>query len=439
MALTTPDTATEVSDRAILDVRASLLDQDVKPAVKGSWINSMIVAFANRVFDFYFALVQEALEALPDTAVRKLERWAAIWGIARTAGVKSTGNTIASGTVASVIDADTILTSGDAREYRVRTAATITTKSLSVSSITRVGAVATVTTAVDHELGKNVLVTITGANEVEYNVIDAVPTIISATVFTVAVTGTPATPATGTILLGFDSATLIVDSEGFGEDEDQAFDAALTFESPISGVDDVTRVDFDAVAGGFDQETDSALRSRYLDKIQNPVGNFNVAQITAVAKSIAGVTRVFVQEITPAVGQVTVYFMRDNDVSTIPDGAEVAEVKAAIDAIKPTNTDTDDVIVSAPTPISSDYTFSAISPDTTTMRDAIEASLEQFYMETPTVGVAIDEDAYRSAIFNTVDPVTGDSLTSFTLTAPPSGDIAIASGEIGVLGNVGFS
>ena len=54
------------------------------------------------------------------------------------------------------------------------------------------------------------------------------------------------------------------------------------------------------------------------------------------------------------------------------------------------------------------------------------------------VGVDVDQDAYRSAIF-TVDSTTGDELTSFTLSAPPAADITIADGEIGTLGTVVFS
>jgi len=131
--------------------------------------------------------------------------------------------------------------------------------------------------------------------------------------------------------------------------------------------------------------------------------------------------------------------MRDNDTNPIPDSSEVAEVKAIIDdTIKPANTDTLSVIVLAPDPIPTDFTFSAISPDTSTMRTAIEDSLRQFFAEGTLVGVSIVEEAYNAAIFNTVDLVTGERLISFTLTTPTA-DITIAAGEIGTLGNVTFT
>lgn len=443
MALTTPDTAVEVVDRAVNDVELALAPVGGKPSLKNSWFNALIVAFANRIFDFYFSLDQAALEALPDTAVDNLERWAAIFGITRIPGAASTGNAIATGVVGSTIPAATVLATGDGKEYAVRTEASIAAFAFPVPAggLTRVAQTATCELSpnvTEHNLANNVKVTITGADQSEYNVVNAEITITSKTAFTYQITGTPATPATGTIFANADKATLVVDAEVFAASEDQISGIALKFISPIVGVEDTTQVDFDAIGGGADRETDTALRDRLLDRIQNPIAHFNVAEITAVAKGVAGVTRVFVEEITPAVGQVTIYFMRDNDATPIPDGAEVAAVDAVVQAIRPATSDSADVIVSAPTAVTTSFTFTALTPNTASMKTAVENSLKQFYAERTSVGVNVDEDAYRSAIFNTVDPTNGDVVSTFTLSAP-TGDIAIAAGEIGVLGNVTFS
>ena len=69
------------------------------------------------------------------------------------------------------------------------------------------------------------------------------------------------------------------------------------------------------------------------------------------------------------------------------------------------------------------------------MQSSITANLQQLFDERTEVGVDIEEDAYRSTIFNTVDTETGALVSSFTLSVP-SGDITIASGEIGTLGAV---
>lgn len=69
----------------------------------------------------------------------------------------------------------------------------------SVTSITRVGSTATVTCAAPHGMNDGDPVTISGALQAEYNGIFQI-SLVSTTVFTIEVTGTPVTPATGTIL-----------------------------------------------------------------------------------------------------------------------------------------------------------------------------------------------------------------------------------------------
>ena len=69
---------------------------------------------------------------------------------------------------------------------------------VSVSSITRVGATATVVCAAAHGLSTGDSALIAGAAETDYN-IDAVVTVVDTTTFTYTVVNSPATPATGTI------------------------------------------------------------------------------------------------------------------------------------------------------------------------------------------------------------------------------------------------
>ncbi len=68
-----------------------------------------------------------------------------------------------------------------------------------VASITRAGATATVTITAGHTFSVGQLVFISGADQTEYNGAFTVVTVTSTT-FTYAVTGTPVTPATGTIV-----------------------------------------------------------------------------------------------------------------------------------------------------------------------------------------------------------------------------------------------
>jgi len=522
MALEIPETAIEVENRSLTDVQREL--QESNPRLKNSWLLALIASSSNRIFDFYLQLLEAIKQNFPDTATDEfLEQWADIWGKQRQAATQATGNCVASGTATSVIPLGTTLTASG-ETYTTTSSGTISDQSIGVTSpdgIVRSGQTATVTTLSNHNLASNVAVTITGADQTEYNVIDAEITVTGLDTFEYQVVGTPATPATpsAAILVGFTSASIPIQSDEFGSDQNLETGTLLKLQSPIAGVDDNFGVDFGAIGGGTDQETDVSLRERMLDKIQNPVAHFNDPDITDKAKEVAGVTRVFVQRsgtivgtasivsisntagdnvatailatpqdlnsgqlvtitgaspagynVTDApilventttfqyiiagplgassgtilssliipLGTLKVYFMRDNDVNPIPSGSEVTTVKNKILEIDPANTDVSDLGVFAPTAVPTDYVFDALTPNTQTMKNAITANLDLFYAEGTFVGVNIDEDAYRSTIFNTVDTETGDTVLTFSLTEP-IGDIPIGVGEIGTRGNVTFS
>jgi SPP1 family predicted phage head-tail adaptor len=81
---------------------------------------------------------------------------------------------------------------------------------VSVSSITRTGATATVTTGSAHGFTTGHYITHAGAGQASYNV-EAQVTVTSPTAYTFTVAGDPATPATGTI-----TATWTSDATGAG-------------------------------------------------------------------------------------------------------------------------------------------------------------------------------------------------------------------------------
>lgn len=436
MALTTPDSVDEVIDRAINDVFLSLQPFGAKPSLQNSWLNSLIVAYCNRIFDFYFALDQAALEALPDTAQENLDRWAAIWGINRIAGVQASGDIVATGVLGSSIPVGTVLSIGDGKQYAVTVGASITQKlGVTITSLTQIDGVATAVTLDAHNLGSNVLVSISGATEPEYNVTLSQIAVTGSKEFTYAVDPGATSPATGSPVAAYDTAQLSIQSIEFGTEQDQPGDTVFTFEDVTVGVDSTANATNPGVGGGSDRESDDGLRNRLLFRIQNPVAHFNVSDITSLALSVPGVTRVQVEEIFPSVGDVTVYFTRDNDPTPIPDGSEIAQVKGVLDTIRPANTPTTSLIVLAPIPVVVDFVFTDIVPNTSSMKAAVVDNLTAYFEEETQVGVNVTQDAYRTVIQTTVDTTTGDKVVSFVL-ATPIGDIGVGVGELAVLGNV---
>lgn len=425
----------DIVNRTRSDISALLPELD--PTIFGSFVRAFADSQSGRAFDVVLLQQQILKQLFPQTADGEfLERWAEYEGITRNPATVAEGSITVTGTASTVLPSGSAFNSVDGNQYTTQAEITLAAQSIGISTLTRSGSIATATTASAHNLASNMSVTITGANETEYNGVVTI-TVTSATTFTYTVSGTPTTPATGTITAAFDGNFVSVQSTDTGQNKNLESGAKLTIVTPISGIDSDAYVQYTAISGGSDTETDSALLARTLQSRSNPVANFNPAAIEKEALSIPGVTRVKVKRITPAIGDVTILFVRDDDANIIPDAGEVSDVFDAIFAIAPANTGSANVIVTAPTPVETDYTFIAISPDTSTMRAAITANLAALYRDSVTFETNITEDKYRSAIIDTIDPDTGDELVSFTLSAP-SGDITVTTDEIGTLGDVNF-
>ncbi len=433
MALNIPNSASEIVSRAKTAVQRALPSSN--PFLPNSWLSALITAFAYRIYDFYLQLNQAIKQTFWNTSTgENLEEQASWFGVTRLAATQAEGNIAVTGVDTTSVPINTLYQTSDGLEFKVTSTTAISAQSVGLASITRSGTTATAVFDSPHNLASNVPVSFSGADQANFNQASAQIQVVDTTTVTYQVEDTGDNFATGTLLAGFTSGSVPVKSEDFGQSTNLPLDSVLSLQSPIAGVNDDANVDAGEMAGGADQETDEQLRTRFLDRVQNPVANFNVAAIINQAKKINGVTRVFVFEITPDVGQVTVYFMRDNDDDPIPTAPEVAAVKTSILEIKPANTADVDVIVEAPVPVQQIFNFGSIVPNTAAMKAAVEASLEQFFEENTQVGVDVQKAAYDSAIFNTVDS-SGQRLQSWTLTTPSS-NILVDSNEIATLGAV---
>ena len=435
MPITFPANRNEVAARQKADIQSNL--SGTNPWLRNSWLYALVVAVAGRIYDFYYQLQKNLVPNLfPWTAQTDyLQRWGGWVGLSKNVAVQASGNIVITGTAIEV-PSSTELQLSDGTT--VTTDATVTPALVTASiTITRVGTLATAYCAAGHTFATGQSVLIAGANQAGYNGTFTIVA-VDANNFTFEVVSTTVTPATGTITGSATMAIVSATTAAYGLAANQDSGTELVFTTPIGGIDSTAFVGVDGLAGGSDAETDEAYRARVQERYRNPVTLFNDAAIIAAAKAVPGVTRVWVQDCIPATGQVTIYFVRDNDVDPIPDAGAIATVKAAIMAIAPANVDSTYVIVAAPTADYIDFDFAAISPDTVTMEAAITASLAQAFLENGNVAVNFAAYQYQAAIYGTVDLTTGVPLTSFTLTSP-SADITVAAGHLALLGDVTFA
>lgn len=442
-------------DELVEIARAELRRQkpNIDPTVFGSWARGFIDGCGALAHALGFVVRDLEQQLFPQTAIDEfLDRWGDYEDLPRNSASPASGPISINGTPGTLITAGTAFTAAG-NEYESTATAAVEIVTILVTSITRSGSVATATLPTPHKLATGMSVTISGADQAEYNGTFSV-TVTGERIFTYTVTGAPVSPATGTISETSNFATVTIQSVDTGPDKNLSAGAIVTISAPIAGLNSQGFVQFGGVSGGTDIETDDEYRSRIIESRSDISGVFTEDQIKIAARAVPGNTRVFVKRpvtalgsgtqglpsYSPAAGQVVVIVVRDNDENIIPTQTILDQTKQAIidNGKLPAHSRADDVFVLGPVAQVVDFTFTSISPNTETMKSSIRNQLQAFFEDVATFEQDITEAAYLGTIQNTRDAVTSERLNSFTLSAP-TGDIVVSAGNIPVLGAVAFS
>ena len=198
----------------------------------------------------------------------------------------------------------------------------------------------------------------------------------------------------------------------------------LTLVNPVPGVQPAGVAS--ALVGGADEETDDALRTRLIDRIQTPPHGGSSADYRAWALEVPGVTRAWCYPLELGPGTVTVRFMRDDDSgSAIPDAGEVAAVQAYINTLRPV---TAQVTVVAPVAAPLNFTI-AVSPNTAAVKAAVTAELADLIRREAEPGGTLLLSHIRAAI----SAAAGENNYVMTV---PSADVVSPVGTITTLGTI---
>lgn len=435
MGIVYPPNRQTVIDRMSSDVQNEL--PELNPFLRTSLVRAQIVAIGGRIFDFYTQLGQLQNELFTQTATTLffIRQIGLLKGLDINPASSADGFITATGTASSIIDEGTLYQTENEIEYEViNQNYLISTQVLSVQTLTRSGSVATATFATTHNIATNTSVVFAGANQSEYNgtfIVNAV----EENQLSYTISGTPVTPATGTITATASYASVEVKSVETGQDKNLDSGAKLTLKTSIVGVNDDAYVQFDKISGGEDEEDIESYRLGTIGVYANPAANFNDANIINIIKSIPGNTKVWVFDATPIAGDTEIYFIRANDPDIIPDPTEIDSAKTEVLKIKTAGMRDQDVYVLAPTKVPVDFVFTQLTPDSQTLRDTIQERLIQFFKDSPNVSEDLSEDAYRAVIQQSKDETTGNFVQSFTLSSPV-GDIVVAHGELATYSSI---
>lgn len=160
-----------------------------------------------------------------------------------------------------------------------------------------------------------------------------------------------------------------------GSDGNLADASVISLLSPIANVENDSSVTSTEVEGE-DTELDESLRSRLLDRMQNPPLGGSANDYLQVVKAVPGVTRAWVLPLNQGAGTVDVSFVEDDDVPITPDAPKIQEVVDAIDAFKPVTALT---TVFAPTLGPTTFNIS-IKPNNATVQQAIIDELDDIFL-----------------------------------------------------------
>lgn len=220
------------------------------------------------------------------------------------------------------------------------------------------------------------------------------------------------------------SATAPVEALVAGEAGNRPAGENMTLVSPVVGVQSAALAS--EMSGGADIESEDDLRARVIARIQQPPQGGCAYDYEAWALEIEGVTRAWVYPQELGIGTVTVRFVRDDDVSPIPDSTEVAAVQAHIDALRPV---TAQVTVVAPTAVPLNFQIQGLLPSNATVQAAVAAELDDLLRRESEPGGTILLSHIRAAISAAADE------TDYVLVSP-SANVSNTIGNMSTMGSI---
>lgn len=223
----------------------------------------------------------------------------------------------------------------------------------------------------------------------------------------------------------------IIATQG-GADQNLGAGAQLQVTFAIAGLDATAAVDGSGLSGGTNAEDiDTSFRERVHERQAQPPQGGIWSDFVAWAKTVPGVTRVWVYPANRGGGTVDVTFVMDGRANIIPLGGDIAAVQAAIDAKRPV---TDDCIVFAP--IATPVNFHITGVGDVDVQASIEASVADMFAAEAQPGGALDPASGGTfsgglSFQEQIDPAVaaGAGDVPFTIVSPVA-DVAGSTGHI---------
>ena len=234
------------------------------------------------------------------------------------------------------------------------------------------------------------------------------------------------TSTTVTIVAGTASVAVISLTAGIAGNLTSG--SSMNLINPITDVN--SSVTTTGINGGSDTESDTDLRYRLLQRIQNAPQGGSVVDYERWALAISGISKAWVIPEGGGPGTVYIYCVTNDEDNLTPSAAKILEVQNYIDDVtrRPV---TANVTVFAPTVVNIDFEI-ALNPNTTAVQESVTANLKDLLIRDRYPGGSY----LISRIRENVSTAAGESDNNVI---SPTANINLQTGEIGKLGTITFS
>lgn len=206
----------------------------------------------------------------------------------------------------------------------------------------------------------------------------------------------------------------------------------LSLTSPLLGVKPTGIIGEGGISGGADQESDTNLRRRLLERIRNPPQGGSVTDYILWAKEIPGVTRVFVYPMRRGAGSVDVAFVLDGKKDILPDPTSeiFKQVSKRLKEKAPITADVKTISLTKK-PITLKL---KVSPDTDEVKEAVTEEIEELLRFELAKGAVRKKQILRvSRLREAISQARGEEYHTLIY---PTKDITASETEIITLGGI---
>jgi uncharacterized phage protein gp47/JayE len=209
----------------------------------------------------------------------------------------------------------------------------------------------------------------------------------------------------------------------------------LTFTSPIAFVNS-TAISAAGLAGGVDEESDTAYSARILARKRLAPHSGNTNDLEQWTLEVAGVTRAWAVPEWNGIGTVALYFVCDGQTPITPTAAQIAAVLAHVTSHTDSGGQTIGIpvtmlpglFIAAPSIVAVNMTV-RLSPNTADVQAEVGAQLADLYLREGEPGGTL----YLSNLGEAISKAAGEDHSAITL---PAADVGLAYNELAVPGAI---